>query len=151
MQRIDDARIGAINVKQERQQSKVSPPVTIITDQDLMPVKYLLEGVTWGHLPMFSEQMAGGIGFHSEDGEILFSGAPDIESDIEPFDGVLFMDFFGNQVVMSKAAFWRLMDHFFTVLIDIANERELDVRNDSRWPMFLQYAERMRELAGQVL
>lgn len=151
MKRIDDARIDAITVKRDRQQSTVCPPVTVIADQDLKPVKHLLEGVTWGHLPMFSKQLADGVGFHSEDGEILFSDAPDIEPDIEPFDGVMFMDFFENQVVMSEVAFRRLMDRFFSALIDIANERELDARDDPRWPVFLEHAERMRQLSQQSL
>jgi hypothetical protein len=148
MHSIDDSRIDAIKIEPARRHaSRTFPPVTFEAEGELIPIKHLLETVAWGHLDLFAKQVVDRVGFHNEAGELLFAGDPDIDPDVEPFEGVLFRDFFGNEVLVSEAAFRRLMNRFFTVSIGIANERGLEVREDPRWPAFLQHAARMEQLA----
>ena len=151
MHPIDDAQIDAIDIEPKRQQSSKSyPPVTVAAEGQAIPIKHLLETVAWGHLDAFAEQLVERVGFHNDAGELLFAGNPDIDLDVEPFEGVLFTDVMGNQVVVGEAAFRRLMNRFFRVLIGIANDRALDVLKDPRWPVFLEHAARMQQLAGQA-
>ena len=151
MHPIDDSRIDAIKIEPARRHpSRTFPPVTFEAEGELMPIKHLLETVAWGHLDLLAKQLVERVGFHNEAGEVLFAGDPEIDPDVEPLEGVLFRDFFGTQVVVSEAAFQRLMNRFFTVLIRIANERGLDVRADPRWPGFLEQADRMEQLARRA-
>lgn len=144
---IEDSRIDAIEIEPARRPaSRTFPPVTFEAEGELIPIKHLLETVAWGHLDLFARQAVDRIGFHNEAGELLFADDPEIDPDVEPFEGVLFRDFFGNEVVVSEAAFRRLMSRFFTVSIRIANERGLDIREDPRWPAFLEQAARMEQL-----
>lgn len=150
MQAIGDAKIDAISIEPAPRPPKSYDLVIVAAQDELIAIKNLLESVAWSDLDMCARQSADGIGFANEGGEALFAGNPDLELDVEPFEGVLFTDFFGNQAVVSVAAFQRLMDRFFTVLIGIADERALDVRNDPRWPVFLEHAARMKKLASQT-
>lgn len=151
MHQIADAQIDAIKIEPARRQFSTSyPPVTVHAEGELIPIKHLLEAIAWGHLDAFAEQLVERVGFHNEAGEVLFAGSPDIEPDVESFEGVLFRDFLGNQVVVSESAFRRLMDRFFTVLIRTADDRALGVREDPRWAAFLEHAARMNHSIGQA-
>lgn len=144
--KVDDIRI---EVKRTREPS-TSPPVKIIAEGELEPIKHLLEFVHWGGVDIYARQVADATGFGHEICEVFFASNPYTfnEPDIEPFEGVLIVNHFDGQLVVSEAAFYRLMDRFFAALIDIANKRELSVRNDSRWTEFLNHAKRVKELAS---
>jgi hypothetical protein len=148
MHLIEDAQVDAITIIPAPGPPDSYSIVAITVGDELSAIKHVLETVAWGHLDMCAKQSADGLGFGNDAGEALFAGNPDIDSDVEPFEGVLFKDLLDNTAIVSEAAFRRLMDRFFTVVIQIADDQALDVRADPRWPDFLMQAKRMRELAG---
>jgi len=150
MLQTEDSRIDSIAIKPARRPSKTFLPVDIVTDEELKPIKHIIGTVSLGHVELFAQQMANGYGFGNDSGQVMFSGDPGIEPEIEPFEGVMFMDFFEDQVVMSRDAFWRFMDRLFTTLIEIANERKLKILDEPRWPVFLEHAARIKQLAGET-
>lgn len=145
---IEDAKVDAIIIEPAPRRPKSYEPVVVSVGDELLAIKNLLETIGWTQLDLCAKQSVEGIGFSNAAGDTaLFAGNLDLEPDIKPFEGVLFTDFLGNQAVVSEVAFRRLMDRFFTILIEISNERHLKIRADPRWPVFLEYAERMKQLA----
>lgn len=108
---IADARVDAITVR-------ALPPaapccVSVSTEDDLRAIRHVLESVSRDLLDRWAER-GPDAGFGTDAGEVVVSGTADAELlDLEPFEGVLFLDGAGNQVVVSRAAFQRLMQRLF--------------------------------------
>ena len=67
-----------------------------------------------------------------------------LDSDEEPFDGVQVFDYY-NKIVMSEAAFMRMMCGLFQTLRDGAKQQQLPVLNEDWWPAFVESAAQVEE------
>jgi hypothetical protein len=139
IQPIDDALVDNINVSPAPVTSLEA--VDVVAPPDLIVVKHLLQPFAWRHLGELAEYVRDAISWGHEIGDFRFSD--DLEPGEDSFDGVQLSDPI-HKVVVTRAAFDRLMIRYFDAIIHGAHERNLPVLHEPWWAEFLSNVEVIR-------